>query len=406
MNIVKRIIDLGTAGQSDPIYNRHIRFANSVALIVCFFIVQNAILGFYYNEPILILVYIVHFVLIVLIPVFNYRGKRVLASAWFSGVAILFVTFYSIALPLDSYNFVFLPMIIFLQFFLFSASEKKHIIFFTVITTFCFAVAILRNDLDVQPLLSVSKEFLYAQRLNSFVGLPVLSIAFGVYAFSTIHKAEEETAREKEKTEKLLLNILPKAIAERFKNDQSFLAEGYQSVTVLFADIVGFTNLSTTVSPNDLIKFLNDIFSKFDDLTEAHGLEKIKTIGDSYMVAGGVPVASDDHMGKICRLALNMQDAIRDISVPGGEPLNIRVGISTGPVTAGVIGVKKFIYDLWGDTVNTASRMESHSEVGCIQITEEVYELVKNEFTCKARGIIHVKGKGAMTTYFLMGVKS
>jgi len=176
-----------------------------------------------------------------------------------------------------------------LQFFLFSVSEKKYIIIFTAITAICFAGAILWQELHAPSLLYVPKGLLDVQRLNSLAGIPLLSIAFGIYAFSTINKAEQETAREKEKTEQLLLNILPKSVAEWFKNDQSFLAEGYHSVTVLFADIVGFTMLSEKIAPSDLVKFLNEVFSKFDELTEAYGLEKIKTIGDAYMVAGGVP---------------------------------------------------------------------------------------------------------------------
>ena len=405
MNVIKRIMDLGTSRQTDPVYNKHIRFTNSVALFVCVFIVQNAALAIYYDQPLLMLVYILHFVLIALVPVFNLMGKRVLASAWFSSVAIVFVTFYAIDFSLDSYNFVFLSMIIFLQFFLFSASERKHIVIFTVITALCFVGAVLWQELHMQPLLTVPEGLLAAQRWNSLVGIPFLSTAFGIYAFSTIHNAEQQVAREKEKTEKLLLNILPQGVAERFKNDQSFLAEGYSSVSVLFADIVRFTSFAEKIAPNDLVKFLNAVFSRFDALTEIFGLEKIKTIGDAYMVAGGVPTPSDDHTRRVCQMALKMQEVVQDIKIPGGEPLHIRIGISTGPVTAGVIGVKKFIYDLWGDTVNTASRMESHSEAGSIQITGEVYELIKNEFDCKPRGEIQVKGKGAMTTYFLIGTK-
>ncbi|HYV95752.1 MAG TPA: adenylate/guanylate cyclase domain-containing protein [Chitinophagales bacterium] len=404
-NPIKQIIDLGTTKQTDPVVNRHIRFCNSVALIVCLFVVQNFVLAVYYKQTLIAFVLGLHFILLALMPVFNYAGKRLLASTWFSSVAILFVTFYAIVFTLEGLNFTFLPMIIFLQFFLFTAAEKKYIILFTVVTLVCFAGVILWPVLHLPQIVSVPEQFIEAQRLSTYTGLPLLSIAFGAYALSSIHTAEQQTAKEKEKTDHLLLNILPQSIAERFKNDQTFLAEGYDSVTVLFADIVGFTGISQKVTPNELVKFLNEVFSKFDALTEEHGLEKIKTIGDAYMVAGGVPARVDHHTRKICMMALKMQAAIKDIRSPGGEPLRMRIGISAGPVTAGVIGVKKFIYDLWGDTVNTASRMESHSEEGSIQITEEAYELIKNEFECKPRGIIQVKGKGAMSTYFLVGLK-
>jgi class 3 adenylate cyclase len=359
----------------------------------------------FYRQPVMLLIYCIHFVAISLIPVFNYMGKRIFASAWFSAVAIFFVSVYAIAFTADSYNFTFLPLIIFLQFFIFSAAEKRYVFAFTAIAMLCFAGVLLWPYLVVQPLLTVSKAIINAQRVNTLVGLPLLSAGFGLYAFSTINRAEREAATEKGKTERLLLNILPASIAERFKNNQSFLARDYESVTVLFADIVGFTTLSEKITPNELITFLNDIFSKFDHFTEVYELEKIKTIGDAYMVAGGVPALSDDHVHRICRMALDMRQAMLDIKSPGGEPVSIRIGINTGPLTAGVIGVKKFIYDLWGDTVNTASRMESHAGKGDIQITENVYNLVKNEFICKARGTIMVKGKGLMHTYLLVGVK-
>src|SRR5262249_10539330 len=162
---------------------------------------------------------------------------------------------------------------------------------------------------NLPSIIEVPDRFVNAQRLNTYVGLPLLSIGFGAYALSTIHTAEQQTAKEREKTEHLLLNILPQSIAERFKNDQTFLAEGYESVTVLFADIVGFTSFSQMVTPSELVKFLNEVFSKFDALSEDYGLEKIKTIGDAYMVAGGVPIPIDDHTRKICLMALKMQEA-------------------------------------------------------------------------------------------------
>jgi adenylate cyclase len=374
-------------------------------VILFFFIIENVAISIYFHQPLVTLVFLMHFILISLTLLFNHMGKRVLASAWFSGVAILFVSIYSIIFTERGYNFVFLPMIIFLQFFLFSAAEKKYIFIFTAITVFCLAGVLFWPAFHLQTLIPVSKEIIQAQRLNSLVGLPCLSIAFGLYAFITISRADREVAKEKDKTDQLLLNILPQSIAQRFKNDQSYLAEEYKSVTVLFADIVSFTSLSEKLKPDVLVGFLNKIFSEFDYLAELYGLEKIKTIGDAYMVAGGVPIPCDDHTRKICRMAIKMQEVAKDILTPFEEQVSIRIGINTGPAIAGVIGVKKFIYDLWGDTVNTASRMESYAEAGKIQITTEVYELIKNEFECQSRGLINVKGKGSMTTYFLMGAK-
>ncbi|MGB3265185.1 MAG: adenylate/guanylate cyclase domain-containing protein [Microcoleus sp.] len=209
----------------------------------------------------------------------------------------------------------------------------------------------------------------------------------------------------KKKSDHLLLNILPAAIVENLKKGEGYAAERFESATVLFADIVDFTSLAARISPIDLVNFLNKIFSKFDELTEKHGLEKIKTIGDAYMVAGGLPVPRADHAGAIANMALDMQDAIADIQTDAGEPLKIRIGINTGPVVAGVIGTKKFSYDLWGDTVNVASRMELQGLPGSIQVTAAVREQLKDRYVFEERGAIAVKGKGDIITYWLKGKK-
>lgn len=214
--------------------------------------------------------------------------------------------------------------------------------------------------------------------------------------------AEAALRREQEKSEQLLLNILPEPIAQKLKKEQITIADGFAEATVLFADIVGFTKLAERVSPTQLVYLLNEIFSRFDRLAEKHGIEKIKTIGDAYMVVGGLPVYRPDHAEAVALMALDMQQEISQFSTETGEPFSIRIGINTGPVIAGVIGLKKFIYDLWGDTVNIASRMESHGIPGAIQVTPETYEILKDKFLFEKRGVIHIKGKGEMTTYLLI----
>ncbi|MGK7901485.1 MAG: adenylate/guanylate cyclase domain-containing protein [Hormoscilla sp.] len=208
---------------------------------------------------------------------------------------------------------------------------------------------------------------------------------------------------QKLQTERLLHNILPARIAERLKQAQSAIAESFDNVTVMFADIVGFTEISARRSPTELVEMLNLIFSKFDQLSELHGLEKIKTIGDAYMVVGGLPVPRSDHAEAIAEMALDMQKGVSEFNAEIGEALQIRIGINSGPVVAGVIGTKKFIYDLWGDTVNTASRMESHGIPGSIQVTTSTYELLRDKYHFTVRGPINIKGKGPMTTYLLAG---
>jgi len=208
---------------------------------------------------------------------------------------------------------------------------------------------------------------------------------------------------ERDRSESLLLNMLPATIAHRLRDDPSTIAETAASVTVLFADIVGFTPLAESTEPKVVVALLNEVFSAFDDLADAAGLEKIKTVGDAYMVAGGVPVARPDHLGAVLEMATRMHEVAASIATPDGAPLRLRVGVATGPVVAGVIGRRKFSYDLWGDTVNSASRMESHGEPGRIHVTEAVAVLAGDRFAFEARPPMRIKGKGTMTTYFLVG---
>jgi adenylate cyclase len=218
-----------------------------------------------------------------------------------------------------------------------------------------------------------------------------------------IDQQVQALAAEKARAEELLLNVLPASIAERLKSGQRPIADGFPRVSVLFADIVGFTKMSERVTPVELVDRLNRMFSSFDDLADKLKLEKIKTIGDAYMVAGGLHSHEYDHAHTIAEMALGMQRRALEFSREFGEELSIRIGIHTGPVVAGVIGKRKFIYDVWGDTVNTASRMESHGEPGMIHVTEETRQFLKDMYILTPRGEITVKGKGAMRTWFLLG---
>jgi class 3 adenylate cyclase len=207
---------------------------------------------------------------------------------------------------------------------------------------------------------------------------------------------------EQEKSERLLLNILPAEIAQQLKEEQSAIANRFDEVTILFADIVNFTGLAAQISPIELVNSLNEIFSNFDRLAEFYGLEKIKTIGDAYMVVGGLPTPRSDHASAVAKMALDMQKSISQFKSATGESFQLRIGINTGSVVAGVIGLKKFSYDLWGDAVNVASRMESHGVIDKIQVSETTYLHLKDEFQLENRGEIKVKGRGMMTTYFLI----
>ncbi|MBP1693888.1 MAG: adenylate/guanylate cyclase with and sensor [Chloroflexi bacterium] len=208
--------------------------------------------------------------------------------------------------------------------------------------------------------------------------------------------------REEERSYTLLLNTLPASIADRLMRGET-IADYFPSISVLFADIVDFTPLATRMAPVEVVQFLNQVFSTFDELTEARTLEKIKTVGDAYMVVSGLPIPRSDHAEVMAELALEMQAAIANMILPNVSSLQVRIGIHTGPVIAGVIGWRKFAYDLWGDTVNTASRMETHGLPGKIQVSKAYYELLKGKYNFEERGEIDVKGKGKMRTFFLTG---
>ncbi|MFB2834269.1 adenylate/guanylate cyclase domain-containing protein [Floridanema evergladense] len=251
---------------------------------------------------------------------------------------------------------------------------------------------------------------------NSLLFLYMFWVCFvcdlSVYLYERLQRSEfrtryqmelayQQLAIEQEQSERLLLNILPQSIAHRLKQSTGTLAEHFSEASVLFADIVGFTELSAKIPPTEMVELLNKIFSLFDQLAEKHDLEKIKTIGDAYMVVSGLPTPRQDHAIAIANMALDMQQELAKFNTENNQKFQIRIGINTGPVVAGVIGLKKFIYDLWGDTVNIASRMESHGIPGSIQVTSETYELLKNHYVFVERGIIHVKGRGNMKTYLL-----
>lgn len=210
---------------------------------------------------------------------------------------------------------------------------------------------------------------------------------------------------EQEKSERLLLNILPKPVAERMKQGQRTIADGFDEVTVLFADLVGFTALTLATPADQVVHLLNEVFSAFDLLADQHGLEKVKTSGDSYMAVSGLPTPRSDHAEAVAAFALDLEDELVRFNQAYGTALRMRVGINTGPVIAGVIGRNKFIYDLWGDTVNTASRMESHALPGMIQVSPSTYARLQGKFALRERGPVEIKGKGTMTTYFLLGRK-
>ena len=223
----------------------------------------------------------------------------------------------------------------------------------------------------------------------------------GVMSFMLLDYYLVRLDDEKRRSEELLLNILPQPIADRLKQDKGAIADAVPDASVLFSDIVGFTKLSSQVTPAELVAILNEIFSRFDALADRHGVEKIKTIGDAYMAVAGLPVAREDHAAAIAAMALDMRDAMIDLRRELDADIRIRIGIHTGPVVAGVIGARKFAHDLWGDTVNVASRMESHGVAGAVQCSDDPRQMLGDQFAFESRGEIDIKGKGPMRTYLV-----
>jgi len=232
-------------------------------------------------------------------------------------------------------------------------------------------------------------------------------IVFSVMYYFVREKNQAYTllSYEQDRSERLLLNVLPSSVAGRLKGGEQIIADHYEQASILFADMVGFTPLSTKMEPAETVAMLNQVFTDIDMLVDRYGIEKIRLIGDNYMAAAGIPIPREDHASVLTRLAMDICAYVAGLPPVNGRQLVFRIGINSGPVVAGVVGQKKFAYDVWGDTVNLASRMESQGEPGRIQITASTYELIKDEFDCELRGEILVKGKGLMKTWFVQGIR-
>ena len=280
---------------------------------------------------------------------------------------------------------------------------RKSAAWFAAYLAFIITSGFLQGHVDrannLPPLLVIS---LFVLNIGA-----ISAIVFGLLYFfiSQRDRALNLLRLEEEKSNNLLLNIFPKEIAETLKNNSGIIADHYAAVTILFADMVNFTPLSAQLPPHEMVGILNEIFSYFDSLVDEYGVEKIETVGDEYMAAAGVPRASSDHAQAIARLALHMCRYIATFRAINGRKIKIRVGIHSGEIVAGVIGKKRFAFGLFGDTVNTANRMQSHGLPEKIQVTRETYALLKKDFLLEPRGKIDVKGKGEMETWFLVGEK-
>ncbi|MFN3008053.1 adenylate/guanylate cyclase domain-containing protein [Mycolicibacterium wolinskyi] len=240
--------------------------------------------------------------------------------------------------------------------------------------------------------------------IMSTVSAAVMVVATVWYSLREIGRAEEAMEAEYQRSEKLLANILPATIADRLKDpSRTIIADKYDDASILFADIAGYTKRASDTTPTDLVRFLDRLYTDLDALVDRHGLEKVKTSGDSYMVVAGVPQPRHDHVEALACLALDMAEAVADLKDPHGREVPLRIGLAAGPVVAGVVGARKFFYDVWGDAVNVASRMETTDVEGRIQVPQDVYDRLLPTFLLEERGEVEVKGKGVMRTWYLVG---
>ena len=273
-------------------------------------------------------------------------------------------------------------------------TRRVGALLFAAFLALVVAAQLLQPSLDVANSLPVWLIGVFFVLNVATVGAVVFVTLF--YFVGQKDEAQALLVEEQERSERLLLNVLPQEIASRLKDSDDTIADHFEEASVLFADIVGFTSLTSEVEPDELIRMLNEVFLFFDDLVERHGCEKIRTIGDNYMIASGVPTPRPDHAQVLAALALEMIEFTKR-----SPKMSFRLGMDSGPVVAGVIGRSKFQYDLWGDVVNTASRMESHGIPGRLQITPASYALLKDDFVCESRGVIEIKGKGEMETWLV-----
>ena len=335
------------------------------------------------------------------VPFLNHHRKYLASRIYFGFSAAIFLTIEALlAGPDASIHEFFYPGSL-IPFFIYPRKQWKYMFSMVFLFVCCFFFAetwFIYND----PYYNITDQnIILTMQVSAKAGIIFCIIAISAYALSVISGVEKKLAIEHQKAEDLLHNILPEKIASRLRKGSESIADGFEYVSILFADIVGFTELSGKTRPDKLVHMLNSLFSRFDDLLDRYGLEKIKTIGDAYMVAAGIPEPREDHAERTLTFAIQMREEMKSFNSKFGTDLKIRIGINSGSVVAGVIGKKKFIYDLWGDSVNIASRMESNGIPGEIQVSGTTYELLKDTFNFKKRGPIDIKGKGMMETYIL-----
>lgn len=396
-----RLIRIGREPAMPPSEARYVVLTNIIALLGVAFTLGFAPVLLLSGSPLLSLLQVAY--ALGYLPTFwlNRRGHRAAATTYLVLSSHLFAVSQVLVegTELDVHLFFLLHTM--LPFLVFSPRHHRVMSALSALAGIDMVLAVALGDHLPRLGPAIPADRLQLLRTILLAGLFATLAACAHYARRATLIAEAALDRAHQRSEELLLNILPPSIANRLKLGSGTIADGFAEVSVLFADIVGFTPMSARLPPERIVGLLNELFCEFDDVAGRLGLEKIKTIGDCYMVAAGLPEPRADHAEAAAEMGLAILDIVADLAARTGAPLSVRIGLHSGPVVAGVIGKRKFIYDLWGDTVNTASRMESHGVPGAIQLSEASRQLLDSKYRLRLRGAVEIKGKGEMQTWLL-----
>ena len=386
---------------SDITEHKHVVLINTLSLFIPVFTLLNLLTVISLGVPSLYIYFsLAYMFLLPLTIAFNASGKILFARIYLFFISTCYLIMLAFLQGNQARAHFFLLAEALVTYFLFPAHQKKIMHCLVGFLFLLFIGLDFWHD-DMIGLMIQSPERLKIASFVTDASFAIILLGFAFYIHITFQKTESFMRLEHDKSEKLLQNILPLSIIKKLRDNPDTIAERFEDCTVLFSDIVGFTQMSKSMPAVSVVSLLNEIFSRFDDLAEKYNLEKIKTIGDAYMVVGGLPEPDENHVEKIASFALEMLDVIRDYRQKNNVQLELRIGINSGAAVAGVIGKKKFIYDLWGDSVNTASRMESHGLPGQIQVSESTYIRIKHLFQFEDRGNMEVKGLGLVRSYLL-----
>jgi class 3 adenylate cyclase len=381
--------------------HKHIVLVNTLSLFIPVFTLLNLLTNISFGIPSIFIYGSIGYML--LLPfsiVLNGKGKILLARLYIFFLSLAYIFLISFLQGNQARGHLFFLAEALVTYFIFPTSQKRLMYCLVGFLLFVFSGFVILHD-ELIPFLILTPEKARITSLIVDISFAFILLGFAFYIHDTFQKTELYMQLEHDKSEKLLQNILPISIIKKLRESPDTIAERFEDCTVLFSDIVGFTHMSKNMPAGSVVSLLNEIFSRFDDLAEKYNLEKIKTIGDAYMVVGGLPEPDEKHAEKVASFALEMLDIIHDYSQKNNVPLELRIGINSGAAVAGVIGKKKFIYDLWGDSVNTASRMESHGIPGQIQVSESTYAQIKDLYQFEDRGKMEVKGLGLVRSYLL-----